>query len=170
MGREITREETLEILEKSADAGLVHGISNTKTGMDTICNCCSCCCLILEPVKMPELKPGKHQRSNYLVERNEETCTVCGLCEKRCPVDAIYLKDKENAPEPAEGTKRKPKDLKEVVYIPDACIGCGICVHKCPTVSLTLVRRTEEEDIPESMSDLGRRMLTERGRDLTKIF
>jgi ferredoxin len=170
MGRKISREETLEILKKAADEGLVHGISNTKTGMDTICNCCSCCCLMLEPVKMPELTPGKHQRSNYLVVRDEETCKVCGLCEKRCPVDAIYLKDKEYAPKPKEGKKLKPKDRMEVVYNPDACIGCGVCVHKCPTESLTLVRRTEEEDIPESMSDLGRRMLMERGRDLSRIF
>lgn len=36
LGREITREETLEILEKAADSGLVHGISNWENGPDTI--------------------------------------------------------------------------------------------------------------------------------------
>jgi NAD-dependent dihydropyrimidine dehydrogenase PreA subunit len=170
MGKEISPEETLEILKNAADTGLVHGISNTKTGVDTICNCCSCCCLMLEPVKMPELRPGKHQRSNYLVARDEETCKACGLCQKRCPVNAIHLKDKEKAPKPVEGEIRKAKDLKEVVYNPDSCIGCGVCAHKCPTGSLSLIRRTEEEHIPESMSDLGRRMLMERGRDLSRIF
>ncbi len=170
MGRKITREETLDILKKAADAGLVHGISNSKTGMDTICNCCACCCLFLEPVKMPALVRGKHQRSNYVVKHDAQTCKACGLCEKRCPVNAITLKDKEPAPKPEEGRKLKPKDLKEVVYDPVECIGCGVCAHKCPTQSLSLVRRSDsEEDIPETLSELGRRFLMERGRDMSKI-
>jgi ferredoxin len=171
MGRKITREETLDILKRSADSGLVHGISNTKKGMDTICNCCPCCCLFLEPVKMPTLTPGSHQRSNYRVHYEAETCKACGLCEKRCPVDAIVLQDKENAPTPQEGQKLKPKDLKEVVYNPDKCIGCGVCAHKCPTQSLSLVKRLDsDEDIPETMSELGRRFLMDRNRDMTKVF
>lgn len=36
MGREITKEETLEILKKAADAGLVHGIANHQGIADTI--------------------------------------------------------------------------------------------------------------------------------------
>ncbi len=36
MGREITKEETLEILKMSADAGLVHGMANTQGKRDTI--------------------------------------------------------------------------------------------------------------------------------------
>ena len=170
MGRQITREETLAILKKSADAGLVHGISNAKKGIDTICNCCSCCCLFLEPVKMPALMRGKHQRSNYLVRHDAQTCKACGLCEKRCPVNAIELRDKEVAPRPEGGRKPKAKDLKFVAYDSEQCIGCGVCVHKCPTQSLSLVRREQEEDIPETFSELGRRFLMERGRDMSKIF
>ena len=41
MGREITRAETEKILKESADAGLVHGISNWQEKPDTILNCCS---------------------------------------------------------------------------------------------------------------------------------
>ncbi|MDY7035483.1 MAG: hypothetical protein SV375_04880, partial [Thermodesulfobacteriota bacterium] len=48
IGKEITREETLDILKKAADSGLVHGISNYKQKIDTICNCCSCCCIWLQ--------------------------------------------------------------------------------------------------------------------------
>ncbi|MBW1983391.1 MAG: hypothetical protein JRI53_01620 [Deltaproteobacteria bacterium] len=36
LGREITKEETLEILKKAADAGLVHGISNMEENPDTL--------------------------------------------------------------------------------------------------------------------------------------
>jgi len=171
MGREISREETLEILEAAAEAGLVHSISNTREGMDTICNCCSCCCLMLEPVKsLPSPQRG-HQRSNYMLDINHDTCKACGLCAKRCPVDALELKDKEGVPKVDEsGKKLKAKDIKEVVYQPDLCIGCGVCVYKCPTQSLSLVHRETEEDIPQNMSDIGSRFLSERGRDFTKIF
>jgi NAD-dependent dihydropyrimidine dehydrogenase PreA subunit len=171
MGREISREETLEILEAAAEAGLVHSISNTREGMDTICNCCSCCCLMLEPVKsLPSPQRG-HQRSNYMLELNHDTCKACGLCTRRCPVDALELKEKEGMPKVDEsGKKLKARDYKEVVYQPDLCIGCGVCVYKCPTQSLSLVRRETQEDIPQNMSEIGSRFLAERGRDLNKIF
>jgi len=171
MGREITKQETLEILARCADAGLVHGISNTKQGMDTICNCCSCCCLFLEPVTLPSgMQREYHTPSNYMVEYNEETCIACGKCAKRCPIEAIELRDKENMPQPEEGKKLKPKDKKEVVYHPDICIGCGVCVHKCPTQSIRLIRREKDADIPESFSDTGKQMLMERKVDFSKIF
>jgi len=170
MGKEITKEETLEILDNAADAGLVHGISNTLTEPDTICNCCSCCCLFLEPVSMPAPVPRGHQSSNYRVEQNHETCIACGKCVERCPMNALQLTDKPDAPKPEEGKKRQPKDLKEVIYQPDRCIGCGVCVHKCPTQSLSLRRLEVERDFPQSMGEAGRRMMTERSRDFSKVF
>jgi ferredoxin len=170
MGEEIRKEETLEILEKAADAGLVHGLSNSLTNPDTICNCCSCCCLFLEPVNMPAPTPRGHQPSNYKVEQNRETCVACGKCVKLCPMGALELRDKPDAPEPVEGKKLKPKDLREVVYDPDRCIGCGVCAHKCPTQSLSLKRMEVEQDYPQSMGDAGRRMMTERGQDFSKVY
>ncbi len=170
MGEEISREETLEILAKAADAGLVHGLSNSLTNPDTICNCCSCCCLFLEPIHMPGPLPKGHQPSNYKVEQNRDTCVACGKCVKLCPMNALELRDRPDAPKPAQGTKLEPKDLKEVLYDLDRCIGCGVCAHKCPTQSLRLERREEEQDYPHSMGDAGRRMMTERGRDFSKVY
>jgi ferredoxin len=170
MGKKIRKEETFEILERAADAGLVHGISNSLTNPDTICNCCSCCCIHLVRVKMPEPVPRGHQPSNYRVVQNRETCVACGKCVELCPMDALALRDKADAPKPEAGRTLKPKDLKEIVYDPDRCIGCGVCVHKCPTQSLRLERVDEEQDYPESMGDAGRRMLTERGRNFSKVY
>lgn len=79
MGKEISKTETLEILKNAADAGLVHGISNMKKGADTICNCCSCCCIFLETIHIDPPNPRGHNRSNYRLALNPETCKACGL-------------------------------------------------------------------------------------------
>jgi len=171
MGREISSEETLEILEAAAEAGLVHGISNTKQGMDTICNCCSCCCLFLEPVNSITPQQRGHQRSNYTLEINHDTCKACGLCVKRCPMAALALDERKGVPGvDGSGNGSEAKDAKGVTHQPDLCIGCGVCVYKCPTQSLRMVHRETEEDIPGNMSETGYRFLTERGRDLPNIF
>lgn len=171
MGREISPDETREILERAAESGLVHGISNTREGMDTICNCCSCCCLFLEPVKNIPPHLRGHQRSNYVLEMNHDTCKACGLCARRCPMDALELKEKEDASgDDGDGRKSQARDTKVVEHRPEMCIGCGVCVYKCPTQSLRLVRRETEEDIPANMSEAGYRFLSERGRDLSNLF
>lgn len=167
MGTRITRDEMFEKLEEAADAGLVHGISNTKTGMDTICNCCSCCCMFLEAINAPYPVPVGHQRSNYLVAIDHGTCKACGLCAQRCPMKAMELREVDAR---RTDSGRRKKKSKQIAYDADRCIGCGVCVHKCPTGSLGLVRRDEDEDIPETMSEVGTRMLLERGRDPRNIF
>jgi NAD-dependent dihydropyrimidine dehydrogenase PreA subunit len=153
MGKEITREDALQILSAAADAGLVHGISNTKAGMDTICNCCSCCCLFVESVHVLQLHG--HQPSNYVVQVDENTCKGCALCVKRCPMDALQLRVSARA---------RNKVGKVAVLNPDLCIGCGVCAHKCPTESLSLVHREGEQDFPENFRDMAYRMGQERAR------
>lgn len=151
-GREITKEETLEIFKQCADSGLVHGISNWKTKPDTICNCCSCCCMWLESYHKwghdKSLDP-----SNYYLEVNPETCKACGLCVKRCPMDALQLKYSEKA---------QNKFSKAVEINADICIGCGVCVHKCPTESLVLRQHEEVTDPPETARDYMRLYMADR--------
>jgi ferredoxin len=165
MGRLIEKKETFDILARAADAGLVHAASNTKTGVDTVCNCCSCCCIFLEKIIIEPPCPRGHQRSNYVVEKDEQVCRHCGLCAKRCPIGAMELK-----PVAAGMHEAREKGEKATVYNPERCIGCGVCVHKCPAGALSLVRRGREEPVPENMMDAGMRMLHERGRDMRKIF
>ena len=171
IGRKITREETLEILKSCADAGLVHGISNFKTGMDTICNCCSCCCLFLENIRLnPPAKRG-HQPSNYQVHHNPKTCQSCGQCAQGCPMGAIEVRGLDETGLVGE-LERMPSESTPVFsYNPELCIGCGVCSHKCPTQSIKLVRRDgPEQDIPDDPKSAAMRLLTERSRDLSKIF
>jgi len=171
MGRKISPAETMDILERAAEAGLVHGISNTREGMDTICNCCSCCCLFLEPVKNISPQQRGLQGSNYRIDIDHDTCKACGLCAKRCPTQALELKQKEDTPAVSgNGRTSQARDLKYIEKHPEMCIGCGVCAYKCPTHSLTLSRRETEEDIPANLSELGYRLLNELGRDLSGLF
>ena len=161
LGREITLEETRKILLESADSGLVHGISNSKKGVDTICNCCSCCCIFLEAYHKLGHSRGLDP-SNYKVTINPETCKACSLCVKRCPMDALQLRFS-----PKAGNKYG----KAPVVDPDKCIGCGVCAHKCPTDSMKLVRNEAVTEPPETpreyyelyMADSRRAALEGRG-------
>jgi ferredoxin len=152
LGREITRQETEQILKESADAGLVHGISNWREKPDTICNCCSCCCLWMEAYH----KLGHHKSldaSNYKLKIKPETCKACGLCVKRCPMDAIQLKFSEVS---------QNKFGKAPVLDDDLCLGCGVCVHKCPTDSLTLERKEEIVDPPQDIREYSMRFMKDK--------
>lgn len=153
LGREITKEETLKILKMVADAGLVHGVSNTKEKMDTICNCCSCCCLFLESaVNMPGILPRGHQPSNYIRETDDEKCIGCGVCVRACPMKALELED------------------KKVIFNPERCLGCGVCAHKCKQNASYMVHRDGEQNFPKDPTEQGMRFLTERGLDPAEVF
>ncbi len=143
MGREITREETEDILKKCADKGLVHGLSNWQEKPDTICNCDKDYCFMFEAYH----KLDHHKSldaSNYAVQATSETCKGCGLCAKRCPMDALEMKD---YPE-ADTTLNKKSVVPQLS--PDICIGCGVCVVKCPTKSLILTGNSEIKEPPQN--------------------
>jgi Pyruvate/2-oxoacid:ferredoxin oxidoreductase delta subunit len=103
-----SRAQAFEVLQKSADAGLIHTSSNTREQIDFICNCCTCCCGILAGVS----RFGAAVRSvssNYEVAVDPEECTACGECVESCQMDAVALE--EDAPR----------------FNLDRCIGCGVC-------------------------------------------
>lgn len=143
LGREITKEETKDILKQAAESGLVHAISNWEQGADTICNCCKCCCLFFGAYHVLNHHKS-HDVSNYRVRINEETCQACGLCVSRCSMGALELKDSPQA------TNKKGK---AAALEPDRCIGCGVCVHKCPSESLILERREEIHHPPKDVRE-----------------
>lgn len=152
IGREITREEARDILRKAADEGLVHGASNWLKGVDTICNCCKCCCMWFESFHVL-----KHERSmdpsNYAISTSPGTCKACGLCVKRCPMEALHLED---------STAARNKKGQAAVLSAGLCIGCGVCARKCPTKSLRLVLRDEVIPPPEDPRDYMNRFFAEK--------
>jgi len=148
LGREITREEALDILLKCAEDGLVYGIGNSQQLGDTICNCCKCCCVAFKGYwglgHAAAMTP-----SNYWACSNSELCIGDGLCVKRCPMEAIRLEDSPDArnrvtkitDENGKEKELKNKTGKVAVVNTKLCIGCGVCAYKCPTKSLVLERR-----------------------------
>jgi ferredoxin len=129
LSRQVSKDEARDILKASAEAGLVHAISNREKGADTICNCCSCSCVFFESHRVLGHEKS-HDSSNYRLRINPETCQACGLCVKRCPVQALGIEDSPRA-------KNKPGQAAKLLN-PGLCLGCGVCVYKCPTRSLSL--------------------------------
>ena len=152
-GIEISKERSLEILKQSADKGLVHGISNSQEGIDTICNCCDDCCLYLEKAaKMHGMEYWGHQKSNYIREIDAKKCEMCGLCVKRCPMDALSINE------------------KNILFKEEQCIGCGVCVHKCPTDAIFLVQRKKPVSVPKDGTEFAIRYLIGQGKNPEESF
>ena len=151
MGREITREETREILREAAKSGLVHGVSNWLEGVDTICNCCKCCCMWLEGYHVLG-HPMSLSPSNYRVHNCDEKCKACGLCVKRCPTEALRLEESPQA---------NNRLGKVSVASVERCIGCGVCAYTCPVEALTLELREVTDDPPKDVREFARHFLTD---------
>ena len=126
MGRWITQEEAIEILDDCEKAGLVPQPFNAQNpgGM---CNCCGDCCGMLRALnKHP--KPVEIVIANYFAEVDSELCVGCEVCLDRCQMNAITIGDEEVA---------------EVNL--DRCIGCGLCISTCATEAMKLRAKPQEE-------------------------
>ena len=132
-GREVTKEEAQEIVRKSEEAGLVHVTDNRADNEHIICNCCSCCCIVL-PLILKERKRVLLAPSRFLPEVDFDKCTLCETCLEACPVDALSLN--------AGGAEDK------VVVEQDLCLGCGQCAYQCPEEAITLKEVRNPDFVP----------------------
>lgn len=136
MGREISGDEALAIIEKNQKQGLVLQPSNTQKA-EFICSCCGCCCGMLRTHKaLP--KPLDFWASNFYAAVDRDTCAGCGNCEKRCQVNAVRV-----------FAKKQP-----AVVDLNRCLGCGVCIPDCPTESITLLKKSIELKPPQTHEEL----------------
>ena len=141
-GRAISLEEALAVLRRAEEAGLVLQPANAKKVL-FICTCCGCCCGVLRGLKR-DPKPASLVSTPFVASLNPDTCKGCGVCVKRCQMEALSLADK-----------------KAVLNL-NRCIGCGLCVNTCPTDSLSLLRKPKAKqphvpkDIIETHMKLGK--------------
>jgi electron transport complex protein RnfB len=127
LGREISKEEALEILEKAQEDGLVLQPGNSQHPMN-LCTCCGCCCGVLSHQSKLE-EPAQFFATNYYAKVDPEECIGCGNCEERCNMNAVHV-----------------EDAVAVVNLA-RCIGCGVCVPTCTSEAIKLYKK-EEEIIP----------------------
>jgi len=139
MGREITAEEAIEILDEADRAGLVHAGANVKH-LSNICNCCPCCCASMKGMTKKGLDKRKFMNALFEAVINEDQCVACEDCVNRCPVGAITVQDT------AEVDRRK-------------CLGCGLCSTICPSQAITMHRREDKVEPYEKALDLGMAIL-----------
>jgi NAD-dependent dihydropyrimidine dehydrogenase PreA subunit len=136
IGREITLDESMSILEQNQKQGLVLQPSNTEKA-EFICSCCGCCCGMLGMHKnLP--KPVDFWASNFYAVVDTDTCNGCGNCEKRCQVGAPKVSGKK---------QHATIDLNR-------CIGCGVCIPTCPNEAMLLQKKHAEVIPPTTREDL----------------
>ncbi len=135
LGREITRDEAISIIEQNQKQGLVLQPSNTEKA-EFICSCCGCCCgMIAMHKNLP--KPVDFWATNFYTVIDNDACNGCGICAERCQVGAATVA--LNGP---------------AVIDLNRCIGCGLCVPSCPTQALSLQRKNAETKPPQTREEL----------------
>lgn len=122
-GRQISRDDALDLLSAAEREGLVHCTYNVVQDPMFVCNCCSCCCGFLRGIRehgAPHLLVG----SSLVAVVDPEACLECGsAADDRCPMDAL-------------GVDGGPCEVDA-----ERCIGCGVCVAGCPGDAIQLAPR-----------------------------
>jgi NADPH-dependent glutamate synthase beta chain and related oxidoreductases len=94
VGRYISYEEALEILERSERHGFVHQITNID-GEDKIVAICNCAPGVCNALRTSQLyNTPNMSRSAYRAHVETEKCVACGKCVEVCPVGAAKLGQK----------------------------------------------------------------------------
>ncbi len=150
--RSLDRSEALHTLERAAEAGLVHSVSNSKEGHWYVCNCCKCSCGILRGLADLGMADAIAS-SPFVCQVDLDLCYGCELCLDRCQFGALTYETR-----PAVEAAR--------------CVGCGLCVTACPEDALFLVRRPDAEitAVPTSKEEWRQDRAATRGLDIGDLL
>ena len=146
IGREITFDQTMDILKLAEEKAMVLQPSGYRDAIN-ICCCCGCCCGVLRNIRK-QPKPAEIVSSGFVVSVDKKKCEGCGLCIERCQMDALRL------------------EKEKISLNIDRCIGCGLCVTACPTESLTLNRKSKDQqpEVPQDAIKAAMGQLKARGK------
>jgi Fe-S-cluster-containing hydrogenase component 2 len=130
LARPLSKEEAKASLARGKAAGLVLIADNVRKDVSFICQCCGCCCGMLQGInKFGFLNAVT--TSNYIAHIEIPQCTGCGKCARVCPVKAISMTQKI----PAIDNER--------------CLGCGVCATLCTFKAIQLHPRAKRAYHPE---------------------
>ncbi|MFZ1985230.1 MAG: 4Fe-4S binding protein [Desulfatitalea sp.] len=119
-GRKIDKQETLALMKRCEEEGLIHVSDNARSVGHVICNCCGDCCLAWHSVRTGAGKFVAPSRFSAGVDA--ERCSGCETCLERCFFDAIAMSGEND-------TAR---------IDPAKCMGCGLCLVTCPEAAIAL--------------------------------
>ncbi len=143
--REVTKEQALEALLISEQAGLVHTSNNSADKPVVICNCCPCCCTVLRGLTQLN-NPNAFSKSRFEARVIGERCTGCGLCaDERCFFGAVSM----------SGDKASVDAGR--------CVGCGLCVTACPAEAMVMAERPGFPEVPATAQEMLLKVMQERG-------
>ena len=130
IGRKITYEEALEVIEKYDQYHTLNLVVNQRDVNQLVCNCHWCCCGAFRGAA----------KSRFLATVDAKDCRSCKICVDRCQYGAAQLKYNPEL------------DAERASIDPELCRGCGDCITSCPggVRKMKLVRPPEH--IPASLS------------------
>ncbi len=143
IGRKISLEECLAILDQAEEQALVLAPTNSQD-ISNICCCCGDSCNMLRGLKLFE-RPADHALSSFQACIDAQICSACGTCLDRCQMEAIWEKE----------------DYMEVDL--DRCIGCGLCIPTCPEDAVRLTAKPGAKEPPANFVEMQMKIAAERG-------
>lgn len=130
LGRQVTADEAIRIIEEAKKAGLVTQAA-AALHPAAVCSCDESC-MVIRALNLSD-KPAEHVTANYQSQIVEEECVGCEVCIESCHMHAISMKD----------------NVAEIN--PDRCIGCGLCVMACAPGAIRMALKTEQPEIPPTL-------------------
>ena len=146
LARELTKEEALEVIRITEEAGLVHFVDNAEGEIKHNCNCCGCACWNVGNIRRRKIPRDAIMATYFMRETDPGECAGCGECATICPVEAVKMED--GVP----------------TIDPDWCIGCGVCATVCPTEAVVLKGREDRIGVKPAATfrELHQRILEEK--------
>ena len=152
LAKEISREEALELVRKTEEAGLVHFVDNAEGDVQHNCNCCGCACWNVGSIRRRKIPRDVLMATYFIRTTDESLCTGCGECADICPVQAVKLEG--DLPVIEEGW----------------CIGCGVCATVCTSGAVQITIRPDKSGaLPApTFRELHEKIKEEKGLSLTE--
>lgn len=145
IAREINKKEAHKILDLCIKKGLVQIGDNVKENVAIICNCCGCCCDLLLGYKRFNFHHAISP-SSYISNIDNDLCSDCSVCLKKCPVDAIS------------------KNNNKYIVNKSSCLGCGVCSRFCVENACQMEVRPKKIFVPGKFLEATIFRATEQGK------
>ncbi len=155
----ITISEAMRILEECKESGLAQTGDNVQRVPTYICNCCGCCCGMINAIRKFDIR-NAIVSSNWVRTVDLSKCKGCGKCAKVCPVEAIEIAEE------GEGKEKK----RWAVCDDTLCLGCGVCYAVCKFGGIVMKPRAKRVFTPETAFDRIVSMAIERGKLASLLF